>query len=105
MAAHFNARTRERIQEQKRALHLLKRAPYLLERAVYCQYRGGLPYSSFQSAHASAPRGILSRSIHEPYVFANEPYIFGKEPHIFGNEPYIFGDEVDYVAALFNART
>jgi len=49
-------------------------------------------------ARESAPRGILSRWVQEPYIFGNEPYIFG-------NEPYIFGDEVDYVAALFNART
>ena len=53
----LSVRTRERIQEQKRALHLLKRA-------VYCQYRGGLPHSSFQFARARARRGA---SYHDRY--------------------------------------
>jgi len=114
VAAHFNARTRERIQEQKRALHLLKRAPYLLERAVHCQYRGGLPYSSFQSARARARRGASYQDRYKSHMSSQmSPTSSEKSPtssemsptsSCMKIEPYIFGNEADYLAALFNLR-
>jgi len=120
LTAPFNPHARERAEGhlikidtraiclRKWALHLRKRALHLRKWALHLHAWKLSPTSSEMRritlqlfsicARESAPRGILSRWVQEPYVFANEPYIFG-------NEPYIFGNEVDYVAALFNART